>query len=98
LEDTFFQEDKEQLIDSSKEEYIHKYWGGKGRQIRVGDSIKFHHHRHHRHFGIVEGKVSHTTPFAFWLNGRAYYYGECTNIKVKQNGFFVDGFFPKIKF
>ena len=97
MPDRFFKEDTDDLIDSSKEEYIHKYWGGKGRQIRVGDSIKFHHHST-PHFGIVEGKVSHTTPFTFWLNNVGYYYRNCTNIKVKHNGFFVDGFFPQIKF
>jgi hypothetical protein len=98
--DTFFKEDTEQLIDSSKEEYIHKYWGGKGRQIRVGDSIKFHNHDTLlSRDEDIEGKVSRATPFTFWLNNVGYYYRNCTNIKVKHNGFFVDGFFfPKIKF
>ena len=89
---TFFVEDEEQLVDSSKEEYIRMYYGGKGRQIRVGDSIKFHH-RHHD--TDVEGKVVVTTQFLFRLEYHmfGYYYTDCTNIKVKHNGFFVDGFF-----
>ena len=100
----FFEEDTDNWIDSSKEEYIHKYWAappkGKGRQIRVGDSIKFHNHDTLLSKDeIVEGKVSRATPFTFWLNNVGYYYRNCTNIKVKHNGVFVDGFFfPKIKF
>lgn len=85
-----------QLIDSSKEEYIRLYYGGKGRQIRVGDYIKFHHESIDTD---VEGKVVGTIQFVFRLKDHrfGYYYRDCTNIKVKENGFFVDGFFKSVE-
>ena len=92
---------QEEWIKSSKEEYVNMYYGLSGKQIREGDSVKFHLKSVVAGTVIndkdVEGVVAKISTFLFTLQGHrfSYMYNDCTNIKVKENGFFVDGHFIK---
>ena len=94
-----FVEGTEILFNSSKEEYISKYYDSKGKKIGVGDSITF------KYTDIVskkitneKGKVKKLSPFKFTLENHRFdfMYDGCTKIKVKRNGFFVDGYFKPV--
>lgn len=87
------------LKHSSKEEYISKYYDSKGKKIGVGDSIKFNYldNVDKEFTEEVNGTVKKLSPFKFTLeNHRDFMYNGCTEIKVKHNGFFVDGYFKPI--
>jgi hypothetical protein len=104
---SLFEEDTKILFNCSKEEYISKYYNIKGKKIKVGDSIKFKYLDivSKEITNEVKGTVKELSQFQFTLekftleNHRMYedfMYDDCTEIKVKHNGFFVDGYFKPV--
>jgi hypothetical protein len=94
---TYFVEGTGFLFNCSKEEYISKYYDSKGKKIKVGDSIKFKY-LDSKEITNEVGTVKELSPFQFTLENHrfGFMYGGCTEIKVKHNGFFVDGYFKPV--